>query len=163
MNGLDIGILVILAAFLLKGLFRGLLKELCSLLGLVTGGWLALWYHAPLADATANALRLPLHVCTVAAYLLLFFAAFLFFTVLGYLLSRFAKALFLGGFNRVAGGFFGLAQGVLLLALVLFALSLQPLSGRVQPELHRSRLAAPFVQLGETVFHGSRRSFAGWR
>ncbi|MGW8312271.1 MAG: CvpA family protein, partial [Desulfuromonadales bacterium] len=41
MNGIDIVILVILCGFLLKGLLRGLLKEVCSLAGLFVGAFLA--------------------------------------------------------------------------------------------------------------------------
>ena len=41
MSLVDIVILVVLGLFLLKGVLRGLLKEVCSLLGLVLGGVLA--------------------------------------------------------------------------------------------------------------------------
>ena len=49
MSYIDIGILGILGVFLLKGVIRGLLKEVCSLLGLVLGGVFAFTFHLPLA------------------------------------------------------------------------------------------------------------------
>jgi membrane protein required for colicin V production len=154
MNVVDIAILVILAVFILKGLFRGLLRELCSLLGLLAGGFLAFRFHAPLAEGMVQTFDLPSQLCVVVAFLALFLGTVLFFAVLGYLLSRFVKLLFLGGANRVAGGFFGLAQGVLLLAVVLFALSLSPLPKALQPAFKGSELAPPFVHLGKVFFQG---------
>ena len=155
MNYLDIAILVILAGFTLKGLLRGLLKEVCSLVGLVAGSFLAFRYHNPLAQWLMDTLNLPSQLCVVAAFLLLFLVTVILFSALGFLLSRVVKLIFLGGFNRVAGGLFGLMQGVVLLAVVLFALSLGPLPGSVRDGLVASRLAPPFVDLGRTVFTGS--------
>ena len=157
MNLVDIAILVILAAFLVKGLVRGLLKELCSLVGLLGGAVLAFSFHASLAELLVQGLRLPPAVAVVAAFLALFLTTILFFAVLGHLLSRFVKLLFLGGLNRLAGGFFGLAQGVVLLAVILFALSLAPLPGFFQPAYTGSALAPPFVHLGEAAYRGSCR------
>jgi len=159
MNVVDIVILVVLVAFLVKGLVRGLLREVCSLLGLLAGAVLAFCFHAPLAELLTENLRLPPSVAVGAAFLALFLTTILFFAVLGYLLSRFVKLIFLGGLNRVAGGFFGLAQGVVLLALLLFALFLQPLPHFLQGIAKGSELSPPFVRLGEATFHGSCRVF----
>ena len=155
MNGIDIAILGTLGAFLLKGLLRGLLKELCSLIGLFLGAFLAFRFYAPMAESLAQSFNLPLSACNIAAFLLVFLATTLAFAVIGYLLSKVVKLLFLGGFNRVAGGVFGLAQGGLLLAVVLFGVSLIQLPGPLGRLLDHSELAPPFVQLGRTVFQGS--------
>jgi membrane protein required for colicin V production len=163
MNGLDIAILVILGAFILKGLVRGLLKELCSLLGLGAGAFLAFRFYAPLSESIARSLKLPHGVCATVSFCALFLATILFFAVLGYLLSRFVKLLFLGGANRVAGGLFGLVQGVLVLALVLFALSLRAPPKTFRPLMERSHFFSPFAHLGEAVFQGSRNTFPGLR
>ena len=160
MNWFDIVILVVLAAFVIKGLLRGLLKELCSLVGLVAGLYLALRFSPPLAAEMARAFHLPQPLCSVAAFSLLFLATFAFFAILGYLLSRIVKPVFLGGINRVVGGVFGLAQGGLLLALGLFTLSLGPLPQGVRPAFSRSQLAPPFVHLGKAVVHGGREVLA---
>jgi membrane protein required for colicin V production len=155
MNGADIAILGILGAFLLKGLLRGLLKETCSLLGLLLGAFLAFRFHAPLAEGLSEALAFPLQICVIVSFLTLFLATVLTFAVLGYLLSRVVKLLFLGGFNRVAGGLFGLVQGGVLLALLLFGLSMTKLPAPFDRALKGSELAPPFIQLGEEIFQGS--------
>ncbi len=159
MNVVDITILVILTGFLVKGLVRGLLKELCSLLGLLGGAVLAFCFHASLAELLVESLRVPASAAVIAAFLAIFLTTIIFFAVLGHLLSRFVKLVFLGGLNRVAGGFFGVAEGVVLLAVILFSLSLRPLPRMLQPVFRDSVLSPPFVHLGEATFHGSCRLF----
>lgn len=157
MNGIDIAILVILCGFLLKGVLRGLLKEVCSLAGLFVGAFLAFRYHGPLADVLLQQIDVPTPVAVAITFTVLFLTTILFFVVLGFLLSRFVKLLFLGGFNRVVGGLFGLSQGVLLLAVVLFALSLRPMPWGLDKALQQAYLAPPFVDLGQAVLQGSQR------
>ncbi len=163
MNYLDIGILIVLAAFLIKGVWRGLLREVCALAGLLLGALFAFRFHLPLADVLMSIFGISSQVAVVVAFVLLFVSTVLFFAVLGYLLSRFVQLLFLGGLNRVAGGFFGLAEGALLVAVVLFTFSLADLPEGVERTLFESQLARPFVDLGETAFQESRRFFAEWR
>jgi membrane protein required for colicin V production len=80
----------------------------------------------------------------------------MFFLALGFLLSRFVKLLFLGGFNRLIGGVFGLFQGTLLLAVVLFALSLRPMPWGIDQAIKDAYLVPPFIELGGAVLSGSR-------
>ena len=157
MNGIDIAILVILCGFLLKGLLRGLLKEVCSLAGLFVGAFLAFRYHGPLAEALLKQVDLPAEIAVAITFTVLFLATMIFFMVLGFLLSRIIKLLFLGGFNRLIGGLFGLSQGVLLLAVLLFALSLRPLPWGMDKVMKKAYLAPPFVDLGDAVLQGSQR------
>jgi membrane protein required for colicin V production len=156
MNGLDIAILVVLTGFVVKGLLRGLLKEVCSLAGLFVGTLLAFHYHGPLAEMLMAQVSLPVPVAIAITFTTLFLCTMIFFLVLGFLLSRFVKLLFLGGFNRLIGGFFGLAQGALLLAVVLFTLSLRPLPW-IDKLVQESSLAPPFIELGDAVLKGSQQ------
>ncbi|MGD9342522.1 MAG: CvpA family protein [Desulfuromonadales bacterium] len=157
MNGIDIAILVILCGFLLKGLLRGLLKEVCSLAGLFLGALLAFRYHGPLAEALLKQLDIPTEIAVATTFTVLFLATMIFFLALGFLLSKFVKLMFLGGFNRLIGGVFGLSQGTLLLAVVLFAVSLQPMPWGMDRILKQAYLAPPFVELGDAVIKGSQR------
>ena len=157
MNGIDIAIILILCGFLLKGLLRGLLKEVCSLAGLFLGAFLAFRYHGPLAEALLEHVDLPTEMAVAITFTVLFLTTMIFFLVLGFLLSKVLKLLFLGGFNRLIGGLFGLSQGVLLLAVVLFAVSLRPLPWGMDKVMKQSQLAPPFVDLGDAVLQGSQR------
>ena len=159
MNGFDIAILVTLLGFLIKGLLRGLLKEACSLVGLFLGAFLAFRYHGPLADALLSRVDLPVPIALGITFSTLFLVTMILFLALGFLLSKFVKLLFLGGFNRLLGGLFGLVQATLLLAMVMFALSLRPLPWGWDKTLKQSQLAPPFSDLGKTALEGSRQIF----
>lgn len=161
MNFIDVMILIVIGAFLVKGLLRGLMKELCSLVGLAVGSLLAFRFHAPFAEAMVSAFNLPASVCVVLAFLAIFLVTLLVFGLIGMLLSKYVKLLYVGGLNRVAGGIFGIVQGVLLLSVVMFGLSVSPLPDWGQMAMSDSQLTPPFVELGEKVFAGSARLFPG--
>lgn len=156
MNLVDIVILVILGIFLLKGVLRGLLKEVCSLLGLVSGGLLAFYLHLPLAQWFAGLFNWPSQLCVTLAFLTIFISTILIFAALGYVLNRFVTLPVLGGINRLTGALFGFLQGVILLALILFALHSAALPDDVREQLRRSELSPPFAQLGKEIFTASR-------
>ena len=160
MNYLDIAILAVLGAFLLKGAWRGLLRECCSVAGLLVGGFLALSCHESLGQLLAESFRFPKTLAWIAAFLALFLISVIFFGVLGFLLSKFVKLLFLGGFNHVAGGVFGLGEGALLVAILLFVATMNGAPRFLQPLLKESQLAPPFVELGQYAFEASRRLFS---
>jgi membrane protein required for colicin V production len=159
MNLFDIAILVLLAAFLLKGLLRGLVRELCTLLGLIAGALVAFGFHADLAERMVAAFHLPQTWCINLAFIILFLAVLLFFGLVGMLLTRYVKLLYVGGLNRVIGGLLGLVQGLLILAVIIYALSSRVLPGGLSRDLELSTLAPPFVVLGEQVFEGSWKLF----
>ncbi len=128
------------------------------MIGIVAGSFLAFYFHPPLANWLAAAVDLPPRICVIAAFLVLFLVTVSLFAVLGYLLSQSISALFLGGINQVVGGCFGLAQGVVLLAVVLFVFSLGTLSDGLRSIYDGSELAPPFVDLGEAVFAHTRET-----
>lgn len=163
MNVFDIAILFVLAGFLLKGVLRGLLREFCSLLGLVSGTLLALHYDGPLAETMAVTFHLPRTLCLAITFVLLFLAAVLVFWGLGYLLSQFVQLPLVGGMNRVAGGIFGLVEAALVLAVTLYALSSGGLPKAMEPSFRRAQLAPPFATLGGKIFSGGHKLLEVWK
>lgn len=156
MSFIDIGILIILGLFLLKGVIRGLLKEICSLLGLILGGVFAFTFHLPLAQTLQDSFDLPAQVCVWGSFVAIFLLVVIVFGVIGFLLHRFVKLVFLGGFNRFAGALFGMVQGVVLLSVIVLALNSTVAPKSVHRMMGRSQLAPPFAQLGQSIFSGSK-------
>lgn len=156
MGLVDIAILVILSFFLLKGVFRGLLREVCSLLGLVLGGVFAFTFHLPLAQLLQDSFNLPAQLCIWGSFLAVFLSMVILFAVIGFVLHRFVKLVFLGGFNRLAGAMFGIIQGVVLLAMIVLALNSSVAPDTVRGMVKGSQLAPPFIILGESMFSGSQ-------
>ena len=156
MGLIDICILAVLAFFLLKGILRGLLKEVCSLLGLVLGGLFAFTFHLPLAQLLQDSFRLPAQLCIWGSFLAIFLVVVFCFAVIGFVLNRFVKIVFLGGINRLAGAVFGFLQGVVILSMIVLVLSSSMAPQMVRKYMAQSELAPPFSDLGESIFSGSR-------
>lgn len=156
MGLVDIAILVILCFFLLKGIFRGLLREVCSLLGLFLGGVFAFTFHLPLAQLLQDSFKLPAKLCIWGSFLAIFLLLVILFAVLGFVLHRFVKLIFLGGFNRLAGAIFGIIQGVVILSMIVLALNSSMAPETVRKKVRGAQLAPPFATLGEAIFSGSQ-------
>jgi len=152
----DIVILVLLGFFLLKGIYRGLLKEVCSLLGLILGGVFAFSFHLPLAQWLQDSFHLPAQLCIWGSFLAIFLLLVFLFAVIGFVLSRFVKLIFLGGFNRLAGAIFGMIQGVVILSMIVLALSSSVAPEYVRVKVKGAQLAPPFATLGQSIFSGSQ-------
>lgn len=118
MTGFDYAVIVVLLGSLALGVWRGLTRELLSLAGWPIA-FLASRFLAPgLAPMMPGESTLRL----VLAYIVVFIAALIVWTLLVLLFSRLVKAVGLGGLDRVMGGVFGLLRGVLIvLALVWLA------------------------------------------
>ncbi len=54
MNGLDLAILLILCLFLVKGLWKGLIRQLCALAGIILGIFLSWSFSATLGPELAR-------------------------------------------------------------------------------------------------------------
>lgn len=156
MSFIDIGILGVLVVFLAKGVIRGLLKEVCSLLGLVVGGFFAFTFYLPLAQTLQDSFALPAQLCIWGSFLAIFVLVVIVFAAVGFVLNRLVKVAFLGGFDRLAGALFGFVQGVVLLSMIVLALNSSVVPKSAQVMMRDSRLAPPFAELGESIFAGSR-------
>ena len=102
MTWLDYAVVGVFVASLAVGGWRGLVREVLSILG---------WVIAFLAE-----LRVA------AAYVAIFAASLVLTSLLGLLISKIVKAAGLGGTDRALGALFGAARGLLIvLAAVLLA------------------------------------------
>ncbi len=152
----DIGILAILAIFLIKGIWRGLLREVCSLLGLVLGGLFAFTFNQPAAEWLQASYGLPARLSAWGSFLVIFLLVIFLFGVVGFVLNRFVKLIFLGGFNRLAGAIFGIVQGVVIVSILLLVLSSSLAPKWSRSFVSGSQLAPPFVSLGRAAFDAGR-------
>lgn len=105
-------LIVVVALSTLAAFFRGFIKVLFSLGGLVLGVLAASWYYGLLAVRLTLLPTLPAR--QVTAFVLILVAVMVAFTVLAGLLRKAASAVGLGFFDRLLGALFGFARGVLL-------------------------------------------------
>jgi len=154
MNLVDILIWAILLLFVIKGFLKGFLKEACSLLGLLVGGWAAFRYDDFLAEAIRPFINLPHGIGLVLSFSIIFILLGLLFYLFGYLLTVVCKIMLLGWLNRIGGVFFGLLEGALLLCMVLYFGASKPVPEKVKGWLSRSRSARAFIVTGRELVSG---------
>jgi membrane protein required for colicin V production len=149
-NWIDLTLLVVLLLFGLRGYFRGLFREAFSLIGLAAGLVGASRYSEPLAILVATHWNAAPMIVKAVVFLICFFLIYFLFNVVGWLLHRSAKVLFLQTVNRLGGVVVGVGKGAALEALVVFALTsttLVPPAARAK--LDNAYLVSPLARLAD--------------
>lgn len=154
MNFIDILIILALLLFAVKGFLKGLVREVCSLLGLIMGSWAAFKYYPFLGSALRPYIHLPQTVATIVSFVLIFLVVGLLFFLLGHLLTAMFKIAMLGGVNRMGGVVFGLLQGGLVLCILLYLGTTKPMPGKLKVKLGQSRGALPLIACGREIVAG---------
>lgn len=120
MNWIDWAIVGVLAASVLFGVLRGLVREVLALAGWIAGIWLALRFAAEVGAQLP--LDLPAAVELALAGAAIVIAVVIVAALAAWLIGKLLAAVKLSGFDRMFGAFFGLLRGALIvLGVVLFA------------------------------------------
>ena len=159
MNWFDLTILAILVLSIVVSLFRGLIREVLSLLIWVGAFWLA-WTFV---DTGANWLQ-PYIELPSARHLLAFVALFLVALIIGgminYLVGKMITKTGLGATDRFFGMFFGLARGIIAVTLLVLFLQATPFSH--DPWWSESRLTPQFARMANWVKEKMPEDLAGY-
>ena len=122
MNALDIITALIVGFCLIRGIFRGIIKELTSILGVFIGFYAAYIYYPILArwlsDLIANR-----SYSQIISFFLIFVAVLLAVGFVGMILRHLLKAAALGWADRILGGTFAMVKAVLIVSVLLIALT----------------------------------------
>ncbi|MFH1943906.1 MAG: CvpA family protein [bacterium] len=153
MNGIDITILVVVGFFGIKGLFRGLVIEIFTLVGLLVGYVVALREMGDLAGFLERVLHIPELIANALGFLLIFILITLLFRWIAGGLKRFLKWTFIGWLDRGSGLLFGLFKGTLITSLLLLLISLVPLPSSLKEEEDNSLLYQPVYSVAPAVFN----------
>ncbi|MDG1252897.1 MAG: CvpA family protein [Schleiferiaceae bacterium] len=116
---MDISCLVCVLFFVSRGIWRGFVNEWSGLLGLALGYFAVKIYAVPFADWLTNAMELRLSSALLLSRFTVFLGAYLAIVLLGKLLTKVLKLVWLGWINRLAGGLSGLVKGVVFTSLLL--------------------------------------------
>jgi len=156
MARMDVVILACLVPFALRGLWRGFVREVVSLAGLLLGAFLALTRGRALGTILETRFGLEPEAALFLAAAGLFLGAVVAGAILGRLARRGVRAVFLGAIDRVAGGALGLAQGVAVVGLVCLGLLRLTPHLPIAREIDRSPVARPLVAVAEECIDAVR-------
>ncbi len=122
----DYAILAVIAVSVGVGALRGFIKEVFSLLVWAAAFYVAYQYGGDVAALMENSVTLP-SVRTAMGFIGLFVAVLLVGGLLNYLLGRLVAGTGLSGTDRLLGGVFGAARGLLLVVGALLVAGLTPI------------------------------------
>lgn len=125
-NTLDIIVLAIVALTAVRGLIRGLSRELADLIRIVGSVLLAYFFYQPLAVLILDKTRLTEVASSVTAFILILIGSFLLFTIIHYFLSKFMQFAFKGQLERIGGLASGVIKGSMFAVIVVFLVSFWP-------------------------------------
>jgi len=122
MNPFDVFIIVILGFCLIRGLFRGLVKEVSSIIG-VLGGFYAAYSYYPVVAKWLSRLMSNSAYLNILGFLIIFCVVLIIVNILGIILKYLLNIAFLGWVDRIFGIAFGIVKGVLIVAVLFIILT----------------------------------------
>ena len=122
-NQIDIVILIITVLSSAFGLWRGLIKEVLSLLTWIAALLVSRVYSEPLAGLMTGVIEND-GIRYVSAFAILFVIVMMFGTFLNFLMSKLLNVTGLKSADRLLGAGFGVARGVIIVLVIMFITSM---------------------------------------
>ena len=122
MNPFDILIIVILGYSLVRGLFRGLVKELSSIIGVLGGFYAAYTYYQVVAGLLSRLIH-DISYLNILSFLIIFCGVLIIVGVLGVIIKYVLNIAFLGWIDRIGGVIFGVLKGILIVSILFITLT----------------------------------------
>ena len=154
MNYLDIIIAIILFVFGWKGLRKGLIIEVVTLVAFGAGIYGAMHFSDFTAAHMQDFLEIDPNYLNTIAFVLTFIILVVLVNLIGRLISKAIKSLNLGFFDKLGGFLFGIIKGVLLCSVLLMVLNNFQLLGVLKPEVKETSKLYPYIE--QTVPYVSR-------
>jgi membrane protein required for colicin V production len=147
MTAADWLIVVVIALSMIMAAMHGFFAEAFSTAGLVVGYIVAAWQYQRLAEWFLSFLKSAL-LADVFAFLIIFFAVLILFSIAGRIARKLMKAAGLSGFDRFLGALLGIVKGGLVVAVVLMGMTAFTPTSKL---LENSRLAPYFLVVGRAA------------
>jgi membrane protein required for colicin V production len=122
MNPFDILILIILVYGLIRGVFRGLVREISSIIGVLGGFFAAYVYYPHVAKLISPWISDPAYL-NIISYLAIFSAVVVIVGILAVIIKYLLNIAYLGWVDRVCGALFGLIKSGLVCCVLFIALT----------------------------------------
>jgi len=148
MNALDIVISVILGFCLIRGAFRGLIKELSSIVGVLGGFYAAYTYYKYLAGPLSGWISNTAYL-NILSFFIIFCGVFIGISILGIVIKYILNSASLGWIDRACGTVFGGVKGILITAILLLVLT--TFLPRNAPAIKNAVLAPHVMRVSEQM------------
>jgi len=148
MNLLDWIFIIIIGVSAIYGLFKGLIKEVLSLLAVIIGLIVASRFYMGASPLLID-LGLGEQAAKILSFFILFIIIFIVIVLIGRLIHKFVHAIFLGWLNRLGGIGFGFIRGIIVSSIIIIILTIT-LSGKT-PILTQSKLTPHIMSVSKVL------------
>ena len=122
MNPFDILIIIILSYGLIRGIFRGLVRELSSIIGVLGGFYAAYTYYPDVAELIAPWISNRSYQ-NIIAFMVVFSIVVITVAILAVVIKYLLNIAYLGWVDRLCGSIFGLLKGALVCCVLFIMLT----------------------------------------
>ena len=145
---IDIVFIVVIIIFALHTCVKGFVSEVMSLSAAILGVLSAIFLFRRGALFIRETYNLEIKILPeIIAFVVIFLAVFAAIKILEVMLKNIIEGIKLGGIDRVLGFLFGFAEGIIIVCLILFLISIQPLfdPGKILGRSFFAELLLPFI------------------
>ena len=175
-NGLDYGLLAVIALMTLSGLAKGLVRQVCDLfawilsvylayrLGGAVGNELNRWfaieeYFERALGPMVGDLSVGVIAVNVIGFIVVLIVVRLAVQLVSHLMDMVAKLPIISAFNRLGGALFGLAKGLLIVFIVASVLLMLP-EGTLTGQIEGSYLVPTVLALSPKLYEQLKELFS---
>ena len=129
MSYFDIFVFVLIALYTIRGIYRGFINELVIILSVATAFVFAFAYLDFVVKFVNTYISfIPLYVIRILTFIIAFSAIHITLRIVGSLLNKMIKMVFMQPMNRFIGGLLGFFKGSLTLSILILFVSVLPYS-----------------------------------
>ncbi|MFQ5486409.1 MAG: CvpA family protein [Desulfobacterales bacterium] len=144
MNLFDIAIIIIIGFCLIRGFFRGFIKELFSVIGLFVGFYAAYTYYLQIAKLFSRWITDTSYL-HILSFMVIFCSIFFIVSIVGVIIKYILNISFLKWADWIFGAGFGAVKGILFVSILLVMLITFLPKGT--PIIKKSRLSPHFLSV----------------
>ena len=122
MNIFDAVCITILGYCLVRGIFRGLIKELSSIVGVFGGFYAAYTYYMKVGKLFSSWISNTSYL-NILSFLIIFCGVFIIISIIGVIIKYLLNIAFLGWVDHICGAVFSTIKGILIVSMLLMILT----------------------------------------
>ena len=123
----DLFIIIITFILTLRGFLRGFVKEFFALGAFIFGILAGIFFHKPCAEYIRNNFIGNVDIFPeILAFIILFIIVYVICMIVQKILNDVIMGMNLSGIDKFLGGFMGLAEGLIVICIILFIIVVQP-------------------------------------